>query len=298
MTGPLRQAFYFPVQAGALSMRAGLFRFGTDFGNGQADGAVFLRDELESHYLAEKARVLATSPERLSCSGTARDEAPHRAVLAWMHHQTAQAAPSPAVDIVSAYRSLSLRLTEDFVILTRTKGTEPRVSLVSVCFPSGWAPEAILGLDFSTVHRPVPAFGAISRKSRQLLEAMLTRGPYVRFVWTLSPDPSLDHHPKHPRHGWQDAREARLRVERQITVPFPRLDASLFVIRTFLYSLDELSAGQRACLAQALRSTRSEILAYKGLLEARDRILVDLESSSDVPLPDRDGAASEPSSSG
>jgi hypothetical protein len=55
---------YFPVKPGPLRMQAGLFRFGTDFGNGAADPRFLPRDASSAHYLAEKARVLAAHPER------------------------------------------------------------------------------------------------------------------------------------------------------------------------------------------------------------------------------------------
>jgi hypothetical protein len=60
---------YFPVQPEPLRMQPGLFRFGTDFGNGDADQRFFPRDATLPHYLAEKARVLAAHPgSRARCA--------------------------------------------------------------------------------------------------------------------------------------------------------------------------------------------------------------------------------------
>src|SRR5258706_633167 len=60
----LARPLYFPIKPEPLRMQAGLVRFGTDFGNGQADRLFFPRDESSPHYLDEKARVLQRYPAR------------------------------------------------------------------------------------------------------------------------------------------------------------------------------------------------------------------------------------------
>ena len=56
---------------------------------------------------------------------------------------------------------------------------------------------------------------------------MIERGPYVRFVWTLSADDCLDHHPEEGNRLPWDSHQGRgwLRVERQVTVPFPGVES-------------------------------------------------------------------------
>ncbi len=48
-------ARYFPVEPSRLRMRAGLHPFGTDFGNGAADGLYLQIDREYSRYLSAKA---------------------------------------------------------------------------------------------------------------------------------------------------------------------------------------------------------------------------------------------------
>jgi hypothetical protein len=200
------------------------------------------------------------------------------AVLHWMCARLGRDVPETETGLRHAYRQLTLGLAEDFAVLARAPDGQARVSLVSVCFPSGWRPEAIVGLDFLQIHAPVPAFTAVARAASQLNEAMVTKGPYVRFVWTLSPDRELDHHPSRTRRRWAEASDGYLRVERQLTVPFEELRASLFVIRTFCYPFAGLSEEQRRRIALALRASSDEMLAYKGLLDDRELILQRLEN--------------------
>lgn len=251
-------------------MQAGLFRFGTDFGNFELDSQFLPRDEQHARYTAEKRRVLAAHPGRMSVAAVT--ESDHTALEAARQFliQTAQREGHPDWSGLSLLE-LGAELAEDFAVLTR----EDRTVLVHVCFPSGWRPEAVLGRSFVGIHRHVPAFGAVLGKASALVDAMLSRGPYVRFVWTISADDQLDHHPEEgQRAAWSDdTPRGFLRVERQTTVPLSAGAASLFLIRTYLYEFRELTPAQRATLATALSQMPPEIAAYKQLTRAIPRAL-------------------------
>jgi hypothetical protein len=133
----------------------------------------------------------------------------------------------------------------------------------------------VLGRSFAGVHRHVPAFQSVAQKAPSLVDAMLSRGPYVRFVWTIAADAELDHHPDQGRRVQFDDHAPRgyLRVERQTTIPLADGQASLFLIRTYLYGFDELSGEHRATLAAALRQMPAEIAEYKRLTAALPRAL-------------------------
>src|SRR4030095_6032948 len=89
-------------------------------------------------------------------------------------------------------------------------------------------------------------------QARSLVASMIERGPYVRFVWTLKPDDVLDHHPdRGPHRAWSPDGDGFLRVERQITQPFPDVGAALFLIRTYIYPFASLSAAERQGGARA-----------------------------------------------
>jgi hypothetical protein len=264
---------YFPVKAEPLRMQPGLFRFGSDFGNGEADRRFFPRDDTSARYLAEKARVLAAHPERdAHVTLNADEQRSIDAAAAWFSRQLATEGLVAAA--AAPLHELGRELVEDFAILKRDAGAD-RVLWLHACFPSGWRPEHVLGKSFAQIHAGIPGIEQVLAKSQSLVEAMSERGPYVRFVWTVTADDELDHHPNQGRRrDWSTlARRGFLRVERQTTVPLPHVGASVFLIRTYLYGFDELAAEQRGTLRTALERMPPEILRYKRLEAALPRAL-------------------------
>lgn len=257
-------ARYFPVKGTPLRMEAGLKPLATSFGNGTRDALPFQVDDQRGRYLeakrkvpAHRHRVLARGPD---------DERTHREVLAWMrstlrrdHSEVFAAQP------LDTYEAIGARIQEDFAVLGRASGPGEAIA-VHVSFPSGWRPERIAGASFREIHAPVPAFADVDAQSESMVRAMVERGPYIRFVWTICADDHLDHHPEEGlRESWRRDGPGWLRVERQVTVPFPAIDASLFLIRTYLYPFASLTADERSVLARALEALPNEVRRYKGL---------------------------------
>lgn len=251
-------------------MVAGLHRFGTDFGQGEHDRQFFQRDEELASYLGAKRRAPAArhvigghdEPARRACT----------AALAWMRETLAREAPQ-ALEACAKDReardeldAIARAIQEDFAVLCRGADGLGRAVLLDVRFPSGWRPERLANANFSAIHAPVPGFAQQQTAAKSMVEAMIERGPFVRFVWTLSPDPELDHHPEVlARCAWTDVPGVWLRVERQITVPLPEAAASVFLIRTYQYPFSELSREQRSVVLDALSAMPPEIRAYKNL---------------------------------
>jgi hypothetical protein len=270
----LKRALYFPVKPEPLRMQPGLFRFGTDFGNGADDQRYFPRDDTSARYLSEKARVLAAFPGRNArVPSTPEHERCLEAATRWFVQALAQEGLEAAAR--TPLERLGEELVEDFVVLQRDDAGADRAVCVNACFPSGWRPEQLLGQSFAQIHGAIPGITSLLSKSRSLVDAMVERGPYVRFVWTISADDELDHHPEQGRRAAWSPGTARgyLRVERQTTVPLPEVDASIFLIRTYLYGFDELPPAERATLATALLQMPAEILRYKRLQAALPRAL-------------------------
>ncbi len=307
---PDKPARYFPVEARALRLTAGLSRFGTDFGNGPRDGQFFQLDDEQARYRAQ--RLAAPAQRHLLLVRGPADLEIHDAVVAWMAgtieteqgiaidlaaaaaaaapplesagagtlrsasglrlsiETPAQAPATPACEatrtfaLAAGYAAIALAIQEDFAVLRREGERETTLALF-VSFPSAWRPERLLGADFAALHAPVPDFPATAAAGASMVSAMVERGPYTRFVWSVHPDDELDHHPEEGRRrAWDDAQALWLRVERQVLVPFAALDASLFLIRTYLYRHDTLAPGQRAILAAAIQATQGSVRAYKG----------------------------------
>ncbi|WP_428261319.1 heme-dependent oxidative N-demethylase subunit alpha family protein [Haliangium sp.] len=299
-------ARYFPVKPGA-KMSAGLMPFGRDFGNGATDRRYFQFDDQRAHYLAEKRALDQTGEPRYRRHGwlteTARQRSAHQAVLAWLQATLAREHPDLAhfgrgdEDYLSPYDEWVRNLQEDMVVIQRGHGEDrlggdgnghagdpmrasrgDRVIMAHVCFPSDWRSDEVLGWDFQRIHRPVPGFAEHAAAAASMVAAMIERGPYVRFVWSLCADDNLDHHPDLGLHlDWDEAEEfggpiGWVRVERQVTVPFPDHDAAAFLIRTYLYPFSSLSRDERALVADAVERMPAEVARYKGLEPHRARI--------------------------
>ena len=256
-------------------------------------GLFFQIDENRQAY--REAKTASAQPggrapcERLRVHCPAeRERRAHRAMLAWIdqtlmqeHPQLFPRLPLRPDGIRERWRSLGLDIQEDLVAVQRGQPTAPTPSSASTSVsPVAGGPERILGWDFQRIHHPVPNFAKRADTARSLARAMTERGPYVRFVWTLCADDYLDHHPEegnrlpwnsHKGRGW-------LRVERQVTVPFPGVEAALFLIRTYLTPFEALRPSQRTTLAVAIDGMPPEVLRYKDL--NRTAVLQALHDSS------------------
>lgn len=173
-----------------------------------------------------------------------------------------------------------LLFEEDFALLDGAAGTLP---WLCVCAPSHWAPEEKVGLDFAAVHAPVADNRLLLAAGRQLVQLATSGESWERHVWTLTPSPLHDMHPRRAaRPSWPDAAHADafargcfLRAERQTFFPLPAGGGAVFTIRVMLEPLADSvdSAAKAARLHDALASMSDAVLAYKGLSPAREPLL-------------------------
>ena len=272
-----RPARYFPVKDTPLRMEAGLLRHGTDLGNGPADRLFFqVDDRLELHRAAKRA----VPPSRHAL--LARDDAERAiqaAALDWIRGTLAREHPELLATLGpdaarAGFAELVALVQEDVVVLRRLPDGGSAAIAVHVSVPSGWRPERIHGAGFGAIHGPVPDFAKHPQAERSMVDAMVERGPYVRFVWTVSADDFLDHHPEEGRRApWRADGPGFLRVERQTTIPLPGLGAAIFLIRVHLYPFAELTGDERATLARALVAMPPRVAAYKGLADVTPVVL-------------------------
>ena len=106
---------------------------------------------------------------------------------------------------------------------------------------------------------------------------------WERFVWSIASDPRLMHHPRHvPPTAWPAgldaaalAAGASFRTEHQTFIPLPELQQALFTIQVESRPLaDAIDTPARAMqLHAALASMSDAVLAYRGLGDARERLL-------------------------
>ncbi len=288
-----------PIKPGH-PLRAGLMPLGTDFGNGEVDRQYFQRDEQAEHYLAEKRAADRAGQPRLKRYGLLADtdaqRRAHEVVIEWIRKTLAREHPDVIADVdamsasTSPYEALALNVQEDLVVIQRaeapaasaTRNPSDRAAadtdaliMTHVCFPSSWPSDQVLGYSFRRVHGPVPGFADNPIAAASMVNAMVDRGPYTRFAWTVAADDQLDHHPtRGNQRAWQrDQTEAWLRIERQVTVPFPDVSASLFLIRIYRYPLSSLSPDERARLREAIVQMPDSASRYKRLDKCNEQLM-------------------------
>jgi hypothetical protein len=186
--------------------------------------------------------------------------------------------PAPHASLTDGIRPLhvldflGLNAQEDLAIIARDERGD-WLAATHVLLPQHWDPRDKLGRDFVAVHAPVAGSGPMNATAPRLVDAVITRGPFVRFAWGLSMSDRLDHHPAAPpdadRHADTrfDPEQAFLRVERQTLTGFPEADGALFTIRPLTTPLRQavVTAEHARALSQALRSMTPEQIRYKGL---------------------------------
>jgi hypothetical protein len=255
-------ARYFPLESGRYEVKPGLYKFGTDFGNGPADQQVFQRDDQFDRYLAVKHAARAERLAKYFCTHDYRPATAAR-VAEFMNH--------PGADL----DALALTVQEDLAVIQRD-GDRHWLAAIHLCFPNHWAAEDKIGQPVAAIHAPVAGIEPINRQADKLVDAMIhaTTG-FVRFAWGIATDTELNHHPANPRGRQFDRKNPRafLRIERQTIWGFPEVDASLFTIRTYFEDLAELPVAQRAKVITAIESMTPAQLAYKGLAGGRDDLL-------------------------
>ena len=316
---------YFPLDSRGFELKAGLHLLGTDFGNGDADAKVFQIDASFDRYrraklvaraecLSKYYRVHRYTPavaqqvahfiayrlarehpdhfsveQQISGSTVLNCALTGEALVFAADMQLVEARNKVDPPYISALDALACQTQEDLAVFRMAD--REWLSAVHLCFPNHWAAEEKIGRSFSEIHSPVPGIGKISARGAALVDAMIYKGPYVRFAWGLSTDTHLNHHPQ-PRpdvaqHTWQGrtfdrARPALwLRIERQILWGFPQIAAALFTIRTYFTDCRQIKrdSGKLARLTCAIESMSLETLRYKGIANTKPEILRWLRSA-------------------
>ncbi len=312
-------AHYFPLKQGRYQVSAGLCELGKDFGNGRQDGQIFQLDSLFDPYHQAKqqarseqlakyypdsaltpaamarvqqfviTRLIAEYPQYFELTQEESTWHLHCALTATVltfDQSLENLINVQAPDIVVPYRdgldALACQVQEDLALVQRTPNGSNTLKAVHLCFPNHWGAAAKMGRDFLAVHQPVPGMAKINHTHQQLIDALIHKGPYVRFAWGVATDNRLNHHPQSPSKIMPSAWEGRafdpldpqlyLRIERQVMWGLPELEIFLFTIRTYFTDCTTLTPQQREQLRSALASMPMQARIYKGL-DQLDEIL-------------------------
>lgn len=217
-------------------------------------------------------RDVARLPERGPLSSDMPGLAAARAAAETLLREHMRRARLPRHALQGDLDELVFQLQEDLVLMLRRRtwpAERARASYLHVSFPSGWDPARMLGKSFLALHARVPDEEAFARDTRAHLAQQLFDGVRGRFVWGVSADGDLDHHPAQPRPGWEGAHEGHLRVERQLMVPLavadPDTHAAMFLIRVYVVPFSDLAREQRVRLTHALHALSPVLQRYKGV---------------------------------
>ena len=194
---------------------------------------------------------------------------------------------------------LALAFAEDFAIVDAASG---RIPWLAVCLPSSWAPEAKVGKHFTEVHAPVADNALLISAADHLMRLVTGPERWERFVWTISRHATLAQHPLRcssapwPTDADADgdgdadadvdadalAAKAFFRTERQTFIPMPGAGQAVFTIHVENEPLTAAinSPAHARQLHAALASMSPAVLAYRGLTDVRDRLLVWLSARS------------------
>jgi len=315
-------ARYFPIRGGRYDVAPALRPLGTPFGNGEADSHVFQLDHRFSEYRANKLACRSAPPGRHRYTSDLEPEAASQ-TAGFLAQQLAREHPAwfsldgtpdgtrldcrltgetlhfdramrltrseGEVTYADALDALCSQFQEDLAIVRAEPGRADWLAAYQICAPTHWAPEEKAGQSFAAIHVPVPGIEPITRVAGAMVDAMIHRGPFVRFVWGLDTDRRPNRHPvplPGEEHGWPSPpfdpglpSPFVFRVERQVMVGLPEAGAALFFIRLYLTEGAEVRADpeRRRALVSALRGMSPESRAYKGIAAYAEELMEWLE---------------------
>jgi hypothetical protein len=269
---------HFPVQAP--------YRVASDLS--KLEGLPLARDSHFKAYIAAKLKLMAQRPDTLLLPQVALGENVWEEI--WQQLGLDQDASVQALGLDPQFRAssaipaslnaallaqhsraqqLSLAMQEDWVLIS----PQGLFEAGSVCFPSGWVPGEKFGLSLAEIHAPVADGEALRKASQALTRAMLQKGPFQRFVWTLARNKSLSRHPLFAEDIRAESAQALyFRYERQTTVSLPRSGRALFLIRIYVVPLDVALAGPVYITTKGMSKEMSKEMS-KGMTEGISEVI-------------------------
>lgn len=279
------------------------------------DPATWLEvDDALEPYLAEKDRLYAELPDKVFVARADTRDAQQEvldlivenlgAQHGGTHHRDGEAmrigGRVVALDgDVAPLRTASHLVQEDLVLM-RQADDGWRLVAASLCFPSSWSLTEKYDRALEDIHGPVPQFGRGTRMAElisRMFDKLQPGNSVERMNWSLQGTPELYHPLSHANRidraeagirelsAQEVAARAFIRVERQTLRKLPKTGDIVFTIRIYLDPLARLAAHDDSArvaigFAEQLGAMDSDQLAYKGLLQDRDRLVSALQAIS------------------
>ncbi len=292
----MQDPVYFPIDKGLYEVALSLRPLGSDFGNGEFDKAIFHTYSNYSEYYQNKLNCLKERQSKYVC----RSKFPVNQEVALINflverfkldmasylYQEGNYLKSSLIDLKvdltledksQLLDQLCLFAQEDIALVTRNDQTD-YIAYLNLCSPSHWAAEDKIGKNFFDVHVPIPGIEKINSNANKIVEMMINKGPFLRFIWSFVTDTRLNHHPLAPQGIDQAEWKGRsfnlladtpfyLRIERQCIFGLPEVNASVFTIGVNFISGKTVKANPvyKDQLKRALLSMSLESREYKGV---------------------------------
>lgn len=223
-----------------------LYKWGTDFGNGEFDKLIFQKDDNYLRYLKEQ------------------EEATHQGFgYNPKYKSDCEAIWGFISKEVTGNRKQGFWLQDDYVIV-KVDETD-QIICHSAFLPSFWRVEESLGKSLLTLHEPVPNL-TLPRKT---LESCV-KNRYTRFVWSFIFEDKFNFHPDQNNQMKFDINNSTwfIRVERQSIIPFPSINCFLFVIKPYIVRNPKIPE-----LCTTIKGMSQEFKDYKRITPEFERYL-------------------------
>ena len=290
---------YFPISGDRYSTRAGLARFGTDFGHGQPDAQLFQFDKTFSHYRNNKLAVREQAIDDYVCTNAIDARSLAEATKFILHHlcnehpdkfSLHRSSQKMTLDChltneqliidndyslstphkpeyKNLFDALALQISED-ICLMQVTDTGTKLIAAHLCAANHWSARDKLLMDMPHLHQHVPGFADDNKEPEKLLQGISHKTEaYVRFAWGLCDQAVLNQHP-HVSLKSKSSDDLFMRIERQVIWPIPDSQILLFTIRTYFRDCTTLDEQQRLALIKAINSMSEATLKYKNINKA------------------------------
>jgi hypothetical protein len=176
------------------------------------------------------------------------------------------------------------RLVQEDLLLMRRGQTGWRLVAGSLCFPSTWILQEKLGRNMDAIHAPAPGYAdKMAAIVARIFDNLKADQLVERFNWSIYGDARLRYaqskqDPLERFPPGESVARAHIRVERQTLRRLPLSGDILFTVRVHVdpiaaFSRDSRGRELAASLRDQLAALNAEQLAYKGIVEARERLI-------------------------
>lgn len=144
------------------------------------------------------------------------------------------------------------RLVQEDLCILQQKGAEAVLTGAVLCFPASWTLAEKIGKPMTAIHAPVDHYtDDLARRVQRMFDAIRPGQALWRMNALVYDDPELFQPRPEGARRPRPVHRLYMRSERQCLLRLAKSGAVVFTIHTYLVRLEDLSAAERAGLAEA-----------------------------------------------